>query len=190
MKRTILSSIAALILFPAAALAQVSDDVNVDLTVTALPGIDIVPPADMSFTSDGVAVTPPAFQSNICFETGLTDIRITIAKSNALNNNFPSLVNATVADYVNYNLNGGLVGVTGAQTFNTVDSRDYDLTSATLGHGFCDPTHYRFTVNASPSTNPSGATRAISEAVEGSGLDDGTPYVFSDVLTVTLEPIL
>lgn len=172
------------------AFGQVSDDINVDLTVTAQPQITITPPADVSFSSDGTNSTPGQAFATTCFETSLSDIRITVAKLNAINNNMPSLVNSSVGDYVNYNLAGAVGGAGGLLLFNTDDVRDYDLTSATTGAAGCGASEFFFNLALTPQTDPQFPSRAISEMVAASGIDDGTPYVFSDVLTVTFEPTL
>jgi len=190
MKKSILTAAAAAILLSTPALAQVSDDINVDLTVTAEPSITIVPPPDISVSSDGVTATPTSASVDVCFETSLSDIRVTIAKQNAINNSFPSLYETTINDFINYKILGLVIGSGTLRPFNTVDSFDFDLSAATLGVSSCSPSQYDFSFSVQVEDDPSPATRAISETVADNNLDDGTPYVFSDVLTVTLEPIL
>jgi len=188
MKRLITSALVSVVL-AANAHAQVSDDINIDLTVTAQPSITIVPPLDVTFTSDGVTASPPARVTSLCFETSLTNVRITVAKLNALNNSLPSLINTAVSNYINYSLVGGISGIIAPSTsFNTVDTEDFSLNSADLGVAGCGPTFYRFFFTATPATGGVGQT--IADAVSQSNLDDGTPYAFSDVLTITLEPVL
>ena len=170
--------------------AQVSDDLNVDLTVTAQPGITITPGSDLSFTSDGASVAPVQGTYTLCFETSLTDLQVTLSKLNVLNNGLPSLTNTAIGDYVNYFIQGSVIGTGPDQEFNGTDTRSYDLSEGSLGGAPCAATEYRFVFTAAPTTNAAFPTRAISETVADNGLDDGTPYVFSDVLTITLEPAL
>jgi len=170
--------------------AQNTDDITVEVTVTAEPQITITPAGDAIFTSDGVTATPPQIQPNICFETNLSDVSVTISKTNPIQNSLPSMSNAVVNDFINYNLTAQMVGVGLAQPFTSIDTRDYDITSATLGSGACSASQFRFIIVITPTTDPNFASRAISETVAANNLDDGTPYAFSDILTVTFEPTL
>ncbi len=171
--------------------AQVSDDISVDVEVTAQPQISItIPGADVLFTSDGATVSPGSITSGICFATNLSDVRVTVAKLNGINNGLPSLISKDVNDFFNYNLDGVVFGVGGSLQFNTTDSRDYDLTSATTGQSGCPANDYRFSFTVGPIDAPVGSLRSIQEVVADNGLDDGTTYVFTDVLTITFEPVL
>jgi len=177
--------------FASGAYAQVSDDFEINLTVTAQPLISITTaPSDLELSSDGVDFTPAQPQVQLCFETNLPDIRLNITKLQPLNENFLSLVNTNVNDYISYSLSGGIIGVTAPSNFTTVEIRDYDLSNAPVGGGGCAANAYWLVLNVTPITNPAANGRAISETVSANGLDDGTPYVFSDTVTISFEPVL
>lgn len=179
------------ILLPVTSSAQIDESVTVELAVTAAPLISVSPMADMTFTSDGVTATPTTFFGRMCFRTALTDIHIEVGLKNGLTNNAnPSLVNGQIGDFVNYNLSGGVSGVQGALPYVSIDTRDYDLTSADTGVSICEPDEYAFVLNVVPSTSPGGTTRSIADVVFENNLNDGTTYVFADVITVTFEPVL
>ena len=192
MKKLTITTIAALLLSTASGLAQVSDDVNVDLTVTAQPSISITPGGDLTMTSDGVTVTSSLEDrsTDICFETGLTDVRISFARLNPINNSFPSLVNSAINDYVNYSTAATVLGVGNIAAGGANPQTDVDLTNALLGSTGCGATQYRLAVSVAAITAPQLTSRSIPEVVADNNLDDGTPYVFSDVLTITFEPAL
>lgn len=191
MRRFIFSAIAAATLVYTPLAAQVSNDVSIDLSLTAQPQITVEPIDDVVFTSTGGPFTAPQTMK-LCFETSLVDVRITAEKSNTPLNGAPVLTNKDIDDYVNYTLRGGVFG-TGSvlEPFNTTDTRDYDLTSADQANTGCtSDTAFQFQLVVRVVDDPTGPTRSIAEVIADSGLDDGTTYVFSDVLTMTVEPIL
>ena len=174
------------------ALAQVSDDIDITLGVTARPLIEITPGNDVSLASTGVTSIPEFGTVDICFETSLSDISVTVAKLNPTDVTFNRLANAEVNDYISYQLFGGVdTGVIepGSSFNGTANPRDFDLTSAVLGLATCGATQFLFTLKVTPITDPSSSGRAIVETVNDNNLDDGETYLFSDVLTVTFEPV-
>jgi len=190
MTKLSLAAFVAIAFSASTATAQVSEDLNVDLTVTAQPQITVTPPNDVSFSSDGTTAPVSSKLAIVCFETNLTDLRLTVAKLNPINNGAASLVNAPINDYINYGIFGGVDGVLPHHHYTVTDTQDLDLTSANTGGASCNPTEIALALSLSPVTDPQPATRAVIETVDANGLDDGTPYVFSDVLTITFEPAL
>ncbi|MDJ0921737.1 MAG: hypothetical protein QNI84_11460 [Henriciella sp.] len=174
----------------APASGQASESVAIDLTIQSDALITVAPPLDVSFSSDGSTASPASDTSSVCFETNLTDIRVTIATKNPPTGNYRTLNNSDLGDYVSYDLRAAVLGAGDYSTFNTVDQRDYDLSSATTGSADCTTSEFAFDVYMAPIANTGvGQARAISDVVIENGLDDGALYVFSDIITIVFEPI-
>ncbi len=168
---------------------EVGGDVGVDLTVTAEPQITVSNINDVSLSSDGVDSTPGTALEVICVTADVSDVRVTVAKQNPLNNGLPSLTNTAVGDYINYSISANVDGLGPPVLLNTTDTIDYQWQVFTFAAPPCINTN-ALLIRVTPETDPSQASRSISETVTENGLSDGTPYVFSDTLTVTFEPIL